>query len=327
MADNDSAKTSTSTQQVSSGSLSVSQEFFQYMGPAERTGNSLYRCKKCSFGGQLKSISCVDTSRQNLKKHIVSIHPSELTKFSMLCDELRDVKLSTKRKNDQIPGNNSATQMKQMKLDSCSSPTQQQLDRFVVDYIIDSVLSVHHVDTDAFRRFIHNITQGRLSPACRQTLTKQLEERFNGRKQDLQDTLRMVNRVCTTADCWTSRRRSFLGLTVHWIDSNTLAWKAACLTVRQLKRKHTYDVIAKALEEVFQEYELQNKICFTVTDSGSNFLKAFRHFSVEESEEGSLEVEQNTENNEENSDDPLYPDIEYEETDDSLNPPSSTDED
>jgi len=38
---------------------------------------------------------------------------------------------------------------------------------------------------------------------------------------------------------------------------------------------HTYDVIAKTMEEVIDEYESKNKIIFTVTDSGSNFLKAF----------------------------------------------------
>ena len=64
--------------------------------------------------------------------------------------------------------------------------------------------------------------EGRLSPACRQTVTKQLEGRFSRRKQELKDILHIVNRVCTTADCWTSRRRSFMGMTVHWIDINTL---------------------------------------------------------------------------------------------------------
>jgi len=326
MADHNTSTTSQTIsvpQQVSSGSssLSVPKEYFQYVGPAEKAGNSLYRCKKCSFGGQQKSISCVNTSRQNLKKHIAAVHPSCLTKFNKLCDELRQEKCGAKRHSEQLHENNSGSQLKQTKLESCSVLTQQQLDSFVVDYIVDSVLSVHHVNTDSFRRLIHQITQGRLYPACRQTVTKQLEERFKLKKRELKDTLCSVNRVCTTADCWTSRRRSFLGITVHWLDNHTLSRKAACLAVRQLKGKHTYDVIAKTLEEIFEEYELQNKICFTVTDSGSNFIKAFRLFSVDESEDSSVEMDQNGEDNSDDSD------IQYQEMDETLNPTSSADDD
>ncbi|KAH9500818.1 hypothetical protein Btru_073095 [Bulinus truncatus] len=194
MADHDTSatvQTISLPQQVSSGSssLSVPKEYFQYIGPAEKAGNSLYRCEKCSFDGQQKSISCVNTSRQNLKKHIAAVHPSCLTKFSKLCDELWQEKCGTKRHSEQLHENNSGSQMKQTKLESCSVLTQQKLDSFVVDYIVDSVLSVHHVNTDSFRRLIHQITQGRLYPACRQTVTMQLEERFKLNKREPKETL------------------------------------------------------------------------------------------------------------------------------------------
>jgi len=71
---------------------------------------------------------------------------------------------------------------------------------------------------------------------------------------------------------------------VHWIDPKTLARKGACLAVRQVTGRHTYDVLAKLLEDIHEEYTIQDKTCFTVTDSGSNFLKAFRHFSIEQTE-------------------------------------------
>ena len=50
--------------------ISVPNDFFVYVGPAEVKGNSVYRCVKCpSMNG--KSISCNDRSRQNLKKHVM----------------------------------------------------------------------------------------------------------------------------------------------------------------------------------------------------------------------------------------------------------------
>ena len=119
------------------------------------------------------------------------------------------------------------------------------------------------------------------------------------------------------------RRRSFLGMTVHWTDSNTLSRKAACLAVRQIKGMHTYDVLAKELEEIIDEYELKSKICFTITDSGSNFPKAFRLFSDTDSVEASVEPTQPSDKN--STVDPE--DIVYHEIDEALNPPSNADDD
>lgn len=47
--------------------------------------------------------------------------------------------------------------------------------------------------------------------------------------------------------------------------------------------------LAKALEDINNEFGIADKVCFTVTDSGSNFLKAFRLFSVAEAHAYSVE--------------------------------------
>lgn len=70
--------------------------------------------------------------------------------------------------------------------------------------------------------------------------------------------------------------RSYLGITVHWINNTTLKRESAALACRRLKGKHTYDVLAEAINSVFTEYHIQNKICCVTTDSGSNFIKTFR---------------------------------------------------
>lgn len=152
------------------------------------------------------------------------------------------------------------------------------------DYIAGSVLSIHHVDTDPFQKFVSRLTGGRFRPRCRQTVTNQIEDRFRECQQQLKDLLAKLDYVCTTADCWTSRRRCFLGITVHWLDPVSLERKGCCLAVRQLLGRHTYDVLAKALESVNNEFQIGDKTCYTVTDSGSNFLKTFRHFGLDESD-------------------------------------------
>lgn len=211
-----------------------------------------------------------------------------MVEFEKACESLHKSK-SLKRKetrDDNEDGLAPTPKLKQVQLtDSFHLPlTQLILDGYVLDYITESVLSVNYVESDGFKTFIQRLSDGRLLPQCRQTVTKQLEEHFEKRKSNLKQILKSLGTVCTTADCWTSRRRSFLGVTVHWLDTETLERKGGCLAIRQLSGSHTYDLLAKTLEGINNEFDIGNKTCFTVTDSGSNFIKAFKHFSLEDAE-------------------------------------------
>ena len=45
---------------------------------------------------------------------------------------------------------------------------------------------------------------------------------------------------------------------------------------------HNYDVLAAKIEEIHRNFGLHGKISATVTDNGSNFIKAFNTFTVQE---------------------------------------------
>ena len=141
-------------------------------------------------------------------------------------------------------------------------------------------MPVYHVDTVPFKLLVRRLTGGRFGPRCRQTVTNQLESRFKQRKQDLIDTLKTVDRVCTTADCWTSRRRSFLGITIHWLNKDTLQRHSACLAVKQVFGRHTYDVLAKFLSAVYNEFRITDKTCFTSPIMEPILLKLFSELKL-----------------------------------------------
>lgn len=67
-----------------------------------------------------------------------------------------------------------------------------------------------------------------------------------------------------------------MGITVHWINPINFEREFAALACRRIKEKHTFDVLAKAINSIFFEYHIQNKVCCTKTDNGTNFVKAFR---------------------------------------------------
>jgi hypothetical protein len=85
-----------------------------------------------------------------------------------------------------------------------------------------------------------------------------------------------VNHVATTKDCWSARQRSYLGVTCDWIDQTSLERQSAALACKRLRGSHTFDDLARALEEIHSEYNIREKITRMTTDKDSNLLKAFR---------------------------------------------------
>ena len=67
---------------------------------------------------------------------------------------------------------------------------------------------------------------------CRQTLAKKNDDRFQTSKPALIELPKKVPAGCTTADVWKSRGRS--SVTCHWLESDSLLRKSACLTVRRI---------------------------------------------------------------------------------------------
>lgn len=67
-----------------------------------------------------------------------------------------------------------------------------------------------------------------------------------------------------------------MGETIHWYDSKSLKRKSGCLAVRRIHGHHTYDVLAKLIEAIHDEYQVKDKLRGSTADNGSNFIKCFR---------------------------------------------------
>ena len=64
-------------------------------------------------------------------------------------------------------------------------------------------------------------------------------------------------------------------MTVHWLDETTLQRKYYVLACRRVKGIHSFDVIAKEINDIHWQFQLESKVMRTTTDNGSNFVKAF----------------------------------------------------
>ncbi|KAG0444069.1 hypothetical protein HPB47_014209 [Ixodes persulcatus] len=102
-----------------------------------------------------------------------------------------------------------------------------------------------------------------------------IDRRFSKMKERLFKELERAKYVAISADCWKTFNRGFFGVTCLWLDAESLERQSAALCCHRIKGSVTYEKIAEELENVFLEYRIENKVARVVTDSGSNFLKAF----------------------------------------------------
>jgi hypothetical protein len=172
----------------------------------------------------------------------------------------------------------------QTKLDDTPKPkciSQDRLDELILNFVINDMQPFSIVEQPAFIELITNLApQKKL--ITRKTIISRLEKMHMNMKTRLLGTLEKVQNVCTTADMWSANNHSYFGMTVHWLDMDTLLRKSAALACTRVTGKHTFDVIAAKIYEIHSQYHITNKVVTTITDNGSNFVKAFRVYAADE---------------------------------------------
>ena len=148
--------------------------------------------------------------------------------------------------------------------------------------VIDDMLPLSAVESSAFRKLVTELLPCPVHLPDRKTLSSHIEQAYESMMRKIKDTLEGVDNVSSTADVWMAHHRSYLGMTAHWIDQTSLKRQKAAIACMYIVGCHTNDVLAAKIEEVHRKFGLHGKISATVTDNGSNFVKAFTTFAVRE---------------------------------------------
>ena len=108
---------------------------------------------------------------------------------------------------------------------------------------------------------------------------------------NIKNALSPKDYACTTGDIWSQRKRSFLGMTTHIVDPETLLGESYAIACERFSGTHSFDSIAEKIHEVHDKFGLDyKKITHTVTDNASNFAKVFRELGfIERNENDDLE--------------------------------------
>ena len=73
-----------------------------------------------------------------------------------------------------------------------------------------------------------------------------------------------------------SHNRSFIGMTVHYINPLNVEHVSHTLLCRRFENSHTGELIAKTVAVVLKEFQIVDKMVDIVTDNAANMVKAFR---------------------------------------------------
>lgn len=183
---------------------------------------------------------------------------------------------------------------KQRKLDFGVSVAE--LNRMVGHYLVEEMLPVNTVDSPSFRAIVAKIPASNDTELPHRTcFSSYLDKQYETMEANLKAALREVDFVSTTADIWTANNKSYMGVTLHWLSRDTLERKKAALACRRIRGRHTYDVIGQKIEDIHSAYGIGNKVVATVTDNGSNFVKAFQVYQAVSSDD---EMEEEPDDNE-----------------------------
>ncbi|XP_041837775.1 uncharacterized protein LOC121637653 isoform X2 [Melanotaenia boesemani] len=253
----------------------VYSHYFEYTREIEK--NITVRCTLCA-GGRPRELSTAKNSTSNLKKHLERVHSNHKleAKRPLASEETED---------------DGARKSKQLKLDFTRLAVKilnpGDVRRLVAEYVVEDALPLSTIESSAFQKLISKIPVGssdkRVLPD-RKTFAKDLDKAYEAMEKELKKKIDAQDYVSATADIWSVNNKSFMGVTIHWIDAGTLKREKAAIACRRFRGRHTYDAVATELEDIFSRYGLNKKVTACVTDNGSNFVKAFKEFQIAEPE-------------------------------------------
>ncbi|KAJ6642608.1 hypothetical protein Bhyg_07561, partial [Pseudolycoriella hygida] len=244
-------------------------KYFEFV-KAKSEKSVLVQCLLCP---PRKQLVCTINSAYNLTVHIKSSHHQDVKQFT---------ERTQKRKMMEIlPSNDSSeSKRRQTTIDKFSeggSITQARLDRLVFNYIIDKVQPFSIVQSESFKEMVLSDKSKKLNIMSRDKLSLMLIREHNLLSNGQIDCYSKIDFFCLTADLWSSRRRAFLGITIHWICPNSYSRQKNSLASRRVTGVHSSDVLARHIYEIIQFFKIPiRKILKIVTDGGTNFKKAFK---------------------------------------------------
>lgn len=218
------------------------------------------------------------TSSTNFRSHLQRRHGMET--INEYKEYAKNIKGSNVGRSNITAISNSSKRNKNNP--STTNKKREKFNEAVVKFIIDGMVPLRIVENKYFKEMfsVLEIENTGIDIFSRRTLGRKIDDYNLLCEQKIKVICAETTYICTTCDIWSGRKRSFLGVTMHWI-TDKYQRKSLALACRRFRNSHSAERIAFLLKQIYDHFGLSNsKIVATVTDNASNFIKAFRLYGV-----------------------------------------------
>jgi hypothetical protein len=183
----------------------------------------------------------------------------------------RDTNLSLQNNED----NNEYEDMNNIK--------KNRLDEKFVGIIIKDNQPLSIRNDEGLQEFVKELNPSYELPSDKK-IKKLLIKSYNYCKQKIVHLFEKNIISCSlTLDLWTSRSRAgYLGVTCSFVDAQ-FELHEATLAIKYLKYPHTSKSIIECLNQIIQEWNLDEKVFTITTDNGRNMVKAGELLNIDKS--------------------------------------------
>ena len=232
-----------------------------------------------------KELSGVYSS--NMKKHLKMHHKEAFQKFEKEEGERKEAESSMKRKDSTLVSQMTMKQVLKPTLLPKDSKKQLAITKKLAIFVGATNAPLSVVDGPEFRDFLTEMNKQYDIPG-RKKIGKEVEKVYTELKHTISLVLQNAKRISLCCDIWTKQgmTASFLGITVHCFTFHDKKRHSITLAVRRFESPHTGERIADLLRAIIDEWKIPyHKVFRSLTDNGSNIVKAFNLLSNDEEEE------------------------------------------
>lgn len=201
-------------------------------------------------------------------KHLDRVHP-------VASKALKETTQQNKRTHPEVQASINDTLFKAVPYGR-DSMKKQQIDRMLVEMVALDLQPLSIVEDTGFKRLLKCL-DSRYEPPSRKHITQTLlPARCKTERERVKAELEMVTDVSVTTDIWTSRAtEGYITVTIHFLNQ---LWQLESLVLetRVLEGDHTGDVIAAALTEIVNDWNISGKVRVVISDNAANISAAFK---------------------------------------------------
>ena len=100
--------------------------------------------------------------------------------------------------------------------------TQDAASKAIVNLVVKCGLPLSLVEAEPFEQLVSALSYGICKSISRKSLSAKIDKQFEAVMINIKNVLSSKDYACTTADIWSQRKRSLLGMTAHVVDPETL---------------------------------------------------------------------------------------------------------